>query len=60
MDLLTIVNKLEVNLTKYSNLELILKILDSIYKKNKILVNMHDDNSYTLLFRVINLFKKKL
>ena len=60
MDLITIVNKLELNSAKYSNLELILKIFDSIYEKNKILVNINEDNSCTLLFRVINLFEEEV
>ncbi len=38
MDLITIINKLELNASKYSNLELILKIVDNLNKKNKILI----------------------
>ena len=48
MDLFTIVNKLELNVSKYSNLDLILKIMDNLNKKNKILININDDKSCTL------------
>ena len=60
MNLLTIINKLEINSTKFSNFDLILKIFDSIYEKNKISVNMNDDNSYSLLFKVINMFEEEV
>ena len=60
MDLLTIVNKLELNPSKYSNLELILKIFDSIYKKNKILININDDNSINILIKLINAFEEEI
>ncbi len=54
MDLLTIINKLELNSSKYSNLDLILKIIDNINKKNKIIVDINEDNSCNLLFKLIN------
>ena len=54
MDLLTIINKLELNPSKYSNLDLILKIIDNINKKNKIIININEDDSCNLLFKLIN------
>ena len=60
MDLLTIVNKLELNSSKYSNLELILNIFDIIYEKNKIIIEIKDDNSCNLLIKLINIFEKEV
>ena len=60
MDLITIVNKLELNALKYSNLESVLKIFDIIYEKNKILINVVDDNSCNLLIKQINIFEKEV
>ena len=60
MDLITMVNKLELNSSKFSNLELILKIFDSIYEKNKILININDDNSCNILIKVINMFEDEV
>ena len=54
MDLLTIINKLELNSSKYSNLDLLLKLIDNINKKNKISININKDNSCNLLFKLIN------
>ena len=59
MNLLTIINKLELNSSIYSNFELILKIFDSVYEKNKIFVKITDDNCCTLLINVINMFKEE-
>ena len=56
MDLTTIINKLELNPLKYSNLELILKIIDNLYKRNKIYININDENSCNLLFKLTNTF----
>jgi hypothetical protein len=39
MSLSTIVNKLELNPKKYSNLELILKLLDKVYENKKLFIN---------------------
>ena len=60
MDLLTIINKLELNASKYSNLELILKIFDNIYKKNKILIKLNDDNSINILIKLLNAFEEEI
>jgi len=60
MDLITIVNKLELNALKYSNLESVLKIFDIIYEKNKILISVVDDNSCNLLIKQINIFEKEV
>ena len=54
MDLSSIINKLELNPSKYSNLDSILKIIDNINKKNKILININEDNSCNLIFKLIN------
>ena len=57
MDLSTIINKLELNPSKYSNLEIILKIFDNKNKKNQISIKIIDENSYNILinnFLVIN------
>ena len=43
MDLSTIVNKLELNLVKYSNLELILKLFDKVYETKKLFINMNNN-----------------
>lgn len=59
MDLTTIINKLELNPLKYSNLELIWKIIDNLYKRNKIYININDENSCALnnlLFKLTNTF----
>ena len=60
LDLLTIINKLELNPSKYSNLELILKIFDNIYKKNKILIKLNDDNSINILIKLLNAFDEEI
>ena len=54
MDLLTIINKLELNSSKYSNLDLLLKLIDNINKKHKIIININEDDSCNLLFKLIN------
>ena len=53
MDLLTIINKLELNPSKYSNSEIILKIFDNKSKKDQISINIIDDNSYNILIKCI-------
>ena len=60
MDLLTIVNKLELNSSKYSNLELILNIFDTIYEKNKINIDIKDDNSCNILVKLVNIFEQEV
>ena len=60
MNLLAIINKFELNSSKYSNLELILKIFDSIYKKNKIFVQISDDNSCILFINIFNMFEEEV
>ena len=59
MDLITIINKLELNSSKYTNLESILKIFDIIYEKNKIIINIIDD-SCNILIKLINIFEKEV
>ena len=60
MNLLTIVNKLELNSSNYSNLEQILQIFDKLYKKNKILININDENSCDILIKLINIFEEEV
>ena len=59
MDLITIVNKFELNSSKYSNLELVLKIFDITYEKNKISININDDDSCYLIIKLINIFEEE-
>ena len=54
MNLSTIVNKLELNQIKYSNLELILNLFDEMYKNKKILININNDESCILIIKIIN------
>ena len=55
MSLLTIVNKLELNLIKYSNLELILKLFDALYENNKIIININNiEENCILLIKLPN------
>ena len=56
MNLSTIVNKLELNQIKYSNLELILNLFDKIYENKKILININNDESCILIIKIINAF----
>jgi len=60
MDLLTITNKLELNPSKYQNLEIILKIFDNIYKKNKIIFNFIDNNSCNLIIKLLNALEEEV
>ena len=58
MSLPTIVNKLELNPIKYSNLELILNIFDEIYKNKNIFIKINNDESCILLIKFINVLKE--
>jgi len=60
MDLLTIINKLELNSSLYSNPEIILKIFDNKSKKNQISININDDNSYKILIKSLNAFEEEI
>jgi len=60
IDLLTIINKLELNPSIYSNSEIILKIFDNKSKKNKISIIYIDDNSYNILIKSLNAFEKEI
>ena len=60
LNLITIVNKFELNSSKYSNLELIINIFDSIYEKNKIFINIIDDNTCNLIIKFINMFEEEV
>ena len=56
LKLTSFINKLELNLNKYSDYELIMKFFDKIYNKNNIIIDeINDDNinlkiKYTLLY----------
>ena len=55
MILSTIVDKLELNPKKYSNLELILKLFDLVYENKKVFININDnDESCILLIKLVN------
>ena len=55
MSLSTIVNKLELNLVKYSNLELILKLFDKVYESNKLFININNNEEFCiLLIKLVN------
>ena len=60
MDLSTIINKLELNPSIYSSLESILKIFDNKYKKNKISININDENSCNLLIKILNALEEEI
>jgi len=60
MDLLAITNKLELNPSKYQKLEIILKIFDNIYKKNKIIFNFIDNNSCNLIIKLLNALEEEV
>ncbi len=60
MDKHSIIDKLELNPSKYSNLEVILNIFDSIYKKNQISIEKNDENSYNLLIKILNPFDEEI
>ena len=60
MDLSTIINKLELNLSIYSNSEIILKIFDNKNKKDQISINNIDDNSYKILIKSLNAFEEEI
>ena len=49
MSLSTIVNKLELNIIKYYNLELILQLFDKIYENKKIFINANNNDESFLL-----------
>ena len=54
MNLMTIVNKLELNLNGYSNLESILKLFDKIYKNKNVYIDLSNDNYCILSIKFIN------
>ena len=60
IDSLTIINKFELNPSKFSNLDLILKLLDNIYLKNQISIKINDDNSCNLLIKLNNIFNEEI
>ena len=45
------------NIEKNSNYNLILKIFNNIYKKNKIIINKENDNNIKIIFEKSNIFK---
>ena len=60
IDSLTLINKFELNPSKFSNLDLILKLLDNIYFKNQISIKINDDNSCNLLIKLTNIFNEEI
>ena len=59
MDLSTIVNKLELNSSKYNKLELILKIFDQLYENNKILIQINNDEYCSLILKLMQVTKEE-
>ena len=60
MDKNSIIDKLELNQSKYSNLEIILNIFDSMYKNNQLSIEKNDENSYNLLIKILNPFNEEI
>jgi hypothetical protein len=60
IDLLTIINKFELNSYKYSDPETMLKIFDNIYKKKQISINEIGDNSYNITFKLLNILGEEI
>ena len=60
IDLLTIINKFELNSYKYSDPETMLKIFDNIYKKKQISINEIEDNSYNITFKLLNILGEEI
>ena len=58
MSLSTIVNKLELNPVKFSNFELILKLIDVIYNNKNISINITNDEYCILLIKFTNVLKE--
>ena len=59
MDLSTIVNRLELNASKYNKLELILKIFDQLYENNKILIQINNDEYCSLILKLMQVTKEE-
>ena len=59
MELLTIVDKLELNSKKHNNSELILKLFDEIYQNNNIYINISNDEYCLLIIKFINVLKEE-
>ena len=57
MTLSTIIDKFELNYHKYFNFELILNLLDEIYKNKKFVIKETNDEYCTLIIEFINLLK---
>ena len=58
-DLSNIVNKLELNQSKYNKLELILKIFDQLYENNKISIQINNDEYCSLILKLMQITKKE-
>ena len=59
MDLSTIVNKLELNASKYNKLELILNIFDLLNENNKISIKIYSDKYCSLIIKLIQVSKEE-
>ena len=53
-DFFTVIKKLEISSDKYSNLNLLLDLFDTIYKKNKFSLDIEDEKSIYLKIKFIN------
>ena len=54
MNLSTLIDKFELNPTKYSNLELVLCIFDKVYENKKFIINISNDESCILIIKFVN------
>ena len=54
MNLPTLIDKFELNPTKYSNLELVLFIFDKVYENKKFIINISNDESCILIIKFVN------
>ena len=59
MSLTTIINKLELNSIKYSNLDLLLKLFDEVYNNDKLSIEINDETCM-LKILFINVLKESL
>ena len=60
IELLTIINKFELNPSKYSDPETLLKIFDNIYQKNQISINIIEDNSFNISIKLLNILGEEI
>ena len=57
-DLNSIVDKLDLNPSRHSNLNIILNIIDQVYSKKKLFLSMDDDNTMKILIKFNVIFEE--